>query len=86
MNTKTKERVYGMYTPQFSDMASIAVRRLAWALNVNMVKTVDAIILLLPRLLDKSKVCTACKDNTKCKNCVFNIGDVPPVALVDMLN
>ena len=83
MNNTTNKR---SYTPQFSRMATIAVRRLAWAISRNMVKTVDAIILLLPRLLDKSAVCTACQDNTVCKYCVFNYGDVPPQELVDMLN
>ena len=83
MNNTTKRR---SYTPQFSEMATIAVRRLAWAINRNMVNTVDAIILLLPRLLDNSTVCMACKDSSVCKYCVFNTGDAPPQELVDMLN
>jgi len=71
MNTKTKERVYGMYTPQFSDMASISVRRLAWAMNKKMPAAVDFIIKLTPAIIDPAKVCLACQDKTRCLSCAF---------------
>ena len=68
MYTQYKRR---MYTPQFSDMASISIRRFAWATNKKMTKTVDLIVKLLPSIIDPSKVCLSCQDKEKCQNCVF---------------
>jgi hypothetical protein len=61
-----------MYTPQFSDTASISVRRLAWALNVNMPAAVNRLIQLLPALCDRSLVCQRCKDPSQCRLCIFS--------------
>jgi primosomal protein N' len=61
-----------MYTPQFSNRAAISVRRLAWALNLPMTKTMDEVISLLPSLFSPSLICPKCKDTTKCKLCGFN--------------
>ena len=66
------------YTPQFSALAAISVRRLAWALNKSMPAAVDVIIQLLPLVLNSSKVCSACKDKTKCQSCCFNNLTIPP--------
>ena len=71
MNTKIKERVYGLYTPHFSDMASISVRRLAWAMNKKMPATVDFMLRLIPSIIDPAKVCLACQDKTRCQSCTF---------------
>jgi hypothetical protein len=60
-----------MYTPQFSDTASISVRRLAWAIEKPMGAAVDLMVSLLPSLVDSSIVCPACRDRSKCKNCIF---------------
>jgi hypothetical protein len=60
------------YTPQFSNKATVTVRRLAWALGVSMPKAVDAIISLLPSMFSPSVICPQCKDNTKCNLCGFN--------------
>ena len=68
MQSKTTKRYY---SPQFSEMAAVSVRRLAWALEGNMVQAVDTIIKLLPSVFDPSKVCLSCRDITKCKACVF---------------
>ena len=61
-----------MYSPQFSDMASISVRRFSWALNLSMPKAVDLMVNLLKTVIDPSKVCQLCKDNTKCQACAFS--------------
>ena len=61
-----------MYTPQFSDLASISVRRLAWAMGTNMTSAVSRIVKLLPTMFDAQAVCARCKDKTKCKDCVFS--------------
>ena len=59
------------YSPQFSALAAISVRRLAWSLNKSMPAAVDYIIRLLPPIVDPSKVCLACQDRSKCACCVF---------------
>ena len=59
------------YTPQFSALAAVSVRRLAWFLGVSMPKAVDVIISKLPSIFTPSAVCPQCKDNTKCSLCVF---------------
>jgi primosomal protein N' len=70
MNTTTINKRY--YSPQFSAMAAVSVRRLAWALGVSMAKAVDQIVTLLPSLFSPSVICPQCKDRTKCKLCGFN--------------
>jgi len=60
-----------MYTPQFSDMASISIRRLAWALKSNMPAAVNRVIELLPTLFDPAQICQSCKDSSKCQFCTF---------------
>jgi hypothetical protein len=37
-----------------------------------MPKTVDLIVSLMPSLMEPSKVCMACRDQTKCQACVFS--------------
>jgi len=60
-----------MYTPQFSNKATVTVRRLAWALGITMPKAVDKIINELPSIFPPSVVCPLCKDSTKCQTCGF---------------
>jgi hypothetical protein len=59
------------YSPQFSGLAAVSVRRLAWALKMDMGKAVDVMVSCLPVFIKKYKVCAACKDNTKCQGCIF---------------
>jgi hypothetical protein len=61
-----------MYTPQFSDRATITVRRLAWALELSMPKAVDHIINVLPFVYAPGVICLACKDRAKCAQCAFS--------------
>ena len=58
-----------LYTPQFSALASISVRRLALAMGVSMPAAVDIIVRLLPSILDLLKVCKVCRDKFKCDYC-----------------
>jgi len=53
-------------------MASVTVRRLAWALNLSMPKAVDQIVSLLPSLFSPAVICPQCEDKTKCHSCSFN--------------
>jgi recombinational DNA repair protein RecR len=60
-----------IYSPQFSELASVSVRRLAWALGVSMPAAVNLMVKLMPSIVDPSKVCQPCKDKTKCQCCIF---------------
>jgi len=60
------------YTPQFSETASVSVRRFAWFLNKPMTQAIEKLILLLPFFMDAEKVCQTCKDNLKCGTCAFS--------------
>ena len=72
-NTKSKR----FYSPQFSETASVSVRRLAWALGKSMPATIDFIIRQLPSVVDPAKICQSCKDNTRCKSCTFCFQPLP---------
>jgi hypothetical protein len=61
-----------MYSPQFSNTATVSVRRLAWAYGKSMPKAVDFMVSLMPSLVEPSKVCLACRDQTKCHTCIFS--------------
>jgi hypothetical protein len=69
MNNTVEKRYY---TPQFSETASVSVRRFAWFLNKPMTVAIEKIIQLLPFILDASKVCETCKDSGKCSSCAFS--------------
>ena len=60
------------YTPDFSNRSTISVRRFANYINKPMTKAVDAIIEILPFMVDAEKVCKVCKIPDKCKYCTFN--------------
>jgi hypothetical protein len=70
MNNKSEKRYY---SPQFSEVASVSVRRLAWALGMPMTETIDYVVKNLPftNLTEPLQVCTSCKDKTRCKVCSF---------------
>ena len=72
-NTNSKR----YYSPQFSAMAAVSVRRLAWAINKPMPAAVDFIIRQLPSIVDPAKICQVCKDSTKCKACTFCFHETP---------
>ncbi|MDR1250217.1 MAG: SARP family transcriptional regulator [Treponema sp.] len=69
------------YTPQFSPLATVSVRRFAWALGLTMPKAVDRIVALLPTLVSPAVVCAACKDNSKCHSCAFHQQDAAAPAV-----
>jgi hypothetical protein len=69
MQTTNKKRYY---SPQFSAMACVSVRRLAWAFGVSMPKAVDIIVNELSSAFSFSVVCPHCKDKTKCSLCGFS--------------
>ena len=56
-NTESSDRKRSarFYTPQFTETASVSVRRFTWFLNKPMTQAVEKIILLLPFIMDSSK-------------------------------
>ena len=72
-----------MYSPNFSELAAVSVRRLAWAMGANMGQAVDVMVKSLPAFVNAEKVCGLCKDKSKCAACAFrNGGEMPQKALV----
>jgi hypothetical protein len=59
------------YSPQFSEVSAVSVRRLAWLLGIPMPQAVDRVVALLPSLFASDLVCRSCIDKTKCTSCVF---------------
>jgi hypothetical protein len=74
MNSTNQKRYY---SPQFSGLAAVSVRRLAWAMGKPMPAAVDLMVRLLPSIVDPSKVCLSCQDNTKCQGCIFRSAITP---------
>lgn len=60
------------YTTELSLRSSSTLRRISWALGVPMTQGIESVFDYLPRFLDRSKVCTACRDRSRCSDCVFN--------------
>ena len=60
------------YTPELTYRHSSTLRRIAWALEMPMTKAMEKVFEYLPNILDKKQVCEACKDKTKCLDCLFS--------------
>ena len=60
------------YSPQFSQLAAVSVRRLAWAVKKPMPAAVDIMVKLMPSILSPSKICLSCKDKAACQVCIFS--------------
>lgn len=59
------------YTPELTQEHSCTLRRIAWALELPMTKTMQEVFNYLPDVIDRQLVCSACKDKTKCGSCAF---------------
>ena len=59
------------YTPELSQRSSSVLRRLAWALDIPMTKAMERVIEHITMIVDNKKVCSKCRDKTKCNTCVF---------------
>jgi hypothetical protein len=60
------------YTPELSRKHSCTLRRIAWALGMPMTKAIEVVLDYVVNVVDSNKVCESCKDNTRCRDCVFN--------------
>jgi hypothetical protein len=73
LSRKISYPVRKLYTPQFSEMATISVRRLAWALGKKMPATVDHMVQLMLTVYEPAAVCSHCQDKSKCEACIFSL-------------
>lgn len=60
------------YTPELELEDSRTLRRIAWALDMPMTRAMSEVFAWLGRSLDPEKVCSKCRDQTKCEGCLFN--------------
>jgi hypothetical protein len=60
------------YTPELDKNAVCSLRRLAWSIKKPMSKTLEEALLIRSDIANRSKVCAACKDQSKCAICYFN--------------
>ena len=60
------------YTPELTYKHSCTLRRIAWALEMPMTKAIGEILYYVSNVVDRNKICKACKDRTRCLDCVFN--------------
>ena len=65
------------YTPELSSYQSCTLRRIAWAIDLPMTKTLSEVIEYVGNIIDNKRVCAACKDKSRCMLCAFKgRGDV----------
>ena len=60
------------YTPELSQIHSAALRRIAWAMDLPMTKTMVEIFEYVGNALDKNKICSSCRDKSFCSHCLFS--------------
>ena len=60
------------YTPEMSLQASQTLRRIAWALDKPMTKSLDFLVKGITMFIDPKKICSKCRDNSICDECIFN--------------
>jgi hypothetical protein len=59
------------YTPELSQRHSCTLRRIAWALNKPMTIAIEDVFEYVGLIIDRYRVCQACRDKTKCSDCIF---------------
>jgi len=60
------------YSPSLPRKYSSTLRRIAWALNEPMTRTIQIVIEDYLKSIEPEKICRLCRDKTKCSHCVFN--------------
>ena len=63
------------YTPELSYENSSTLRRIAWAFNVPMTKAINTVFEIVIKNLDHEKICSSCRDKSRCETCNFNHKD-----------
>ena len=59
------------YTPELSQEGSSILRRIAWMFNLPMTRTIEIMVEQYAKNIDSPTVCGACRDKTKCSECLF---------------
>ena len=59
------------YTPELSQKHSATLRRIAWALGMPMTRAMEEVFEYVAEVMDKAKVCPACRDKSRCGDCGF---------------
>ena len=59
------------YGPQLRTKTSRSLRRLAWAMQLPMSRTLEELIKIIPHLIGSKPVCSACRDRSRCSECYF---------------
>jgi hypothetical protein len=74
-----------MYSPNFSELAAVSIRRLGWAMGSNMGQAVDVLVKAIPAFINTEKVCELCKDKSKCAVCACKSGGKMPDKALSLL-
>ena len=59
------------YTPELTQTYSGTLRRLAWALEIPMTKAIEEVLNYVSKIIEKGRVCEACRDKSFCEQCPF---------------
>jgi hypothetical protein len=68
---RRKEAVTVAYTPELSGQSSCILRRIAWAIDLPMTKTIEMVFEEFPKYMKREKVCEKCRDKSICTGCIF---------------
>jgi hypothetical protein len=60
------------YSPYLPGKYSSTLRRIAWARNEPMTRTIQIVIEEYSKSVEQEQICKSCRDKTKCDHCVFN--------------
>ena len=60
------------YTPALSRKDSSTLRRIAWARNEPMTRTIQIVIDEYSKSLKQEQICKLCRDKSICDSCAFN--------------
>jgi len=60
------------YSPYLSGRDSSTLRRIAWARNEPMTRTIQIVIEEYSKSIKKEQICKLCRDQSKCNGCIFN--------------
>ena len=60
------------YTPALSRKDSSTLRRIAWARNEPMTRTIQIVIEDYLKSIEPEQICKLCRDKSKCNECIFN--------------
>ena len=60
------------YTPELTQTYSGTLRRIAWALEMPMTKAIEEVLNYVGKVIEKGRVCEACRDKSFCEQCPFD--------------